>query len=175
MNRNPEWRNKSDSENETRILFLGFKITKSFSSLSLSLLLLSSLSLLPFDFSLTLQEGLTALHLAVQSGKPEVVEVLLGHGASVHLKSGKTGETPLHACARAKNGHECADLLIKSGAPINETNEVSLHFLSFSCWNFQIQTLDLELITKKFEREVRLKRVGEEDGDCLREGGIQTV
>ena len=91
---------------------------------------------------------MTALHLAVQSGKPEVVEVLLGHGASIHLKSGKTGETPLHACARAKNGHECADLLIKSGAPINETNEVSLQFFShfflleLSASNPQLETDD---------------------------------
>lgn len=71
------------------------------------------------------QEGFTALHLAVQSGKPEVVEVLLGAGAEVSLKAGKLKETPLHFCGKIPNGHISADLLIKSGAPINECNEVS--------------------------------------------------
>lgn len=68
-------------------------------------------------------EGFTALHLAVQSNKPDIVETLLGHGADVALKAGKMKETPLHVCAKVLDGHVCADLLIKSGAPINEANE----------------------------------------------------
>lgn len=72
--------------------------------------------------------------MAVQAEKPEVVEVLLGHGASVHLKAGKSGETALHTCSRTKNGHECADLLIKSGAPINEVNEVGELFVFENCF-----------------------------------------
>lgn len=70
-------------------------------------------------------EGFTALHLAVQACKPDVVEILLGHGADVHLKETKLGETALHLSARVRNGLYCADQLIKSGAPINEANDVS--------------------------------------------------
>ena len=69
------------------------------------------------------KEGFTALHLAVQNNKPNIVEVLLGHGADVALKAGKLKETPLHLCSKVVNGHVSADLLIKSGAPINEANE----------------------------------------------------
>lgn len=68
-------------------------------------------------------EGFTALHLAVQAGQPDVVEVLLGHGASVYTKAGKTKETPLHLCARTKGGHWCAELLVKSGCPVNDVDE----------------------------------------------------
>ena len=35
---------------------------------------------------LSLQDNYTALHLAVEAGKPAVVETLLGHGATVHIK-----------------------------------------------------------------------------------------
>lgn len=31
-------------------------------------------------------ENYTALHIAVESGRPNVVETLLGHGAQVHIK-----------------------------------------------------------------------------------------
>lgn len=68
-------------------------------------------------------DGFTALHLAVQSNKSDIVEILLGYGAEVAHKAGKLKETPLHACARVRNGEYCADQLIKSGAPINEANE----------------------------------------------------
>lgn len=68
---------------------------------------------------------MTALHLAVQAGKPEVVEILLGHGSDVHLKETRSGDTALHLSARVRDGHHCADQLIKSGAPINDANEAS--------------------------------------------------
>ena len=64
------------------------------------------------------------MHLAVQSGQHEVVEILLGHGASVYCKAGKTKESPLHICSRTENGHLSAEVLIKSGAPINDVDEV---------------------------------------------------
>jgi ankyrin repeat protein len=35
-----------------------------------------------------LQDGYTALHVAVQSGKPKVIEALLGQGANVHVLGG---------------------------------------------------------------------------------------
>lgn len=43
----------------------------------------------PFFF----QDNFTALHLAVQANQPEVVEILLGHGANVQLKAGKVRYT----------------------------------------------------------------------------------
>lgn len=35
------------------------------------------------------QDGYTALHLAVECGKPQVVQMLLGYGAQVEFKGGK--------------------------------------------------------------------------------------
>ncbi|KAI1299277.1 Ankyrin-3 [Halotydeus destructor] len=75
-------------------------------------------------------EGFTALHLAVQAGQPEVVETLLGHGASVYLQAGRSKESPLHVCSRTQNGHHCAELLIKSGSPINDVDETLLQHVN---------------------------------------------
>ena len=59
--------------------------------------------------------------MAVESGKPQVVEALLGHGAQVHIKGGKVGETPLHIAARIEEapGEKCTKMLLKSGADTN--------------------------------------------------------
>ena len=73
---------------------------------------------------LFLQEGYTALHIAVQAGYEKVVEALLGMGAAVQLTAGKTGETPLHTAARNENGFKCVEMLIKSGAQINALEDV---------------------------------------------------
>ena len=61
------------------------------------------------------QDNYTALHLAVESGKPSVVESLLGHGAQVHIRGGKIGETPLHIAARIEEGpgEKCTKMLLK--------------------------------------------------------------
>jgi len=67
---------------------------------------------------------MTPLHIAIGSGQCEVVETLLGYGASVHLKTGKSEETPLHIASRVKEGRLCARLLIKSGADVNALNKV---------------------------------------------------
>ena len=65
-----------------------------------------------------MQDNYTALHLAVEAGKSGVVEALLGHGAQVHTRGGKIGETPLHIAARIdeKRGEMCSKvrgLLVK--------------------------------------------------------------
>ncbi|RWS27838.1 ion channel nompc-like protein [Leptotrombidium deliense] len=76
-------------------------------------------------------EGLTALHLAVQASEEEVVETLLGYGANVSLKAGRSGETPLHIAAKIPDGKDCTELLIKSGADIDatqENGETALHY-----------------------------------------------
>ncbi|CAN7936922.1 unnamed protein product, partial [Ixodes hexagonus] len=76
-------------------------------------------------------DGHTALHVAVSAGQALVVETLLGHGAQVQFKAGPNNETPLHIAARVKNADDCAELLIKSGADVNEkeaNGEIPLHF-----------------------------------------------
>ncbi|XP_064482060.1 uncharacterized protein LOC135394918 [Ornithodoros turicata] len=76
-------------------------------------------------------DGHTALHVAVSAGQALVVETLLGYGAQVQFKAGPNNETPLHIAARTKGADECAELLIKSGANVNEkeaNGEIPLHF-----------------------------------------------
>ena len=59
----------------------------------------------------------------MEYGKFQVTEALLGYGASVDVKGGAAGETPLHIAARVPNGELCAEMLIKSGADVNNTME----------------------------------------------------
>ena len=42
-----------------------------------------------FQIGDSLKDGYTALHLAVEYGKPQVVQMLLGYGAQVEFKGGK--------------------------------------------------------------------------------------
>ncbi|WAR23175.1 ANK3-like protein [Mya arenaria] len=65
----------------------------------------------------------TALHLAVEFCKPQCVQLLLGYGAQVEAKGGKSQETCLHIAARTKEGEKCAEMLLKSGADVNATQE----------------------------------------------------
>ncbi|XP_071656628.1 B-cell lymphoma 3 protein-like [Patagioenas fasciata] len=63
-------------------------------------------------------EGLTPLHVAVGSGAPESVRLLLDHGADVDAVDIKSGRSPLlHAVER--NSLEMAELLIQRGARVN--------------------------------------------------------
>lgn len=73
----------------------------------------------PFNF----QDNHTALHIAVESAKPAVVETLLGFGAEVHVRGGRLRETPLHIASRVKDGDRCALMLLKSGAGPNLTTD----------------------------------------------------
>lgn len=68
-------------------------------------------------------DNYTALHIAVESAKPAVVETLLGYGAEVHVRGGKLRETPLHIAARVPDGDRCALMLLKSGAGPNLTTD----------------------------------------------------
>jgi ankyrin repeat protein len=72
---------------------------------------------------LLIKDNYTALHIAVESAKPAVVETLLGFGAEVHVTGGKLRETPLHIAARVKDGDRCALMLLKSGAGPNRTTD----------------------------------------------------
>ncbi|WAR57340.1 hypothetical protein PtB15_8B387 [Puccinia triticina] len=62
--------------------------------------------------------GQTALHLAAFYGRFKNIELLLDHGASVHLRD-DTGHTPLFY---AINNHHktCVDLLVKAGAHLTD-------------------------------------------------------
>ncbi|KAI6212729.1 Ion-trans domain-containing protein [Aphelenchoides besseyi] len=68
------------------------------------------------------KENYTALHTAVQSRQPSVVETLLGYGADVHVHGGQIGETALHVAAAIPGREiECGQMLLKSGANPNVT------------------------------------------------------
>ena len=98
-------------------------------------------SIIAPSFSLTLhishyQDNYTALHVAVEYCKPQAIQTLLGNGAQVEIKGGPNRETPLHIAARIKDGDRCAEMLMKSGANVNSTQEVVCDVLvtySLSC------------------------------------------
>ena len=52
---------------------------------------------------------MSSLQIAVENGKATVAELLLGHGANVHLKGGAHAETPLHIAGRIDeaNAQKC--------------------------------------------------------------------
>ena len=65
----------------------------------------------------------TVLMAAANQGTPEMLKILLEHGADPNLPSPKTGETPLHAAAAKNAGQsstlECVRLLLEAGANPN--------------------------------------------------------
>ena len=69
------------------------------------------------------KDGYTALHLSVLQNRPDIIQTLLGYGAEVDLKGGASMETPLHIAARLPDGLRSAEMLLKSGASVNETTE----------------------------------------------------
>lgn len=85
------------------------------------------------------------MHIAVESGKPAVVETLLGYGADVHVRGGKLRETPLHIAARVKDGDRCALMLLKSGAGANLTTDDGQTPVHVAAKNGNLSTLMLLL------------------------------
>ena len=73
------------------------------------------------DVNVLTNHNYSALHLAIEAGRPEVVEGLLGHGANVRIKGGPENETPLHMACRLgeTRGEKCVRMLLKSGANPN--------------------------------------------------------
>lgn len=64
----------------------------------------------------------TILMSAANQGDPEIVKILLDHGADPDLASPVTAETPLHAAAAKgfiKGALECMELILKAGANPN--------------------------------------------------------
>lgn len=92
-----------------------------------------------------LKDNYTALHIAVESGKPAVVETLLGYGADLHVRGGKLRETPLHIASRVKDGDRCALMLLKSGAGPNLATDDGQTPVHVASRNGNVQTLILLL------------------------------
>ncbi len=95
-----------------------------------------------------MQDNFTALHIAVESCKPAVVETLLGYGADLHIQGGKLKETPLHLGARVPDGDRCVLMLLKSGANPNITTEDGRTPVHVAARYGNLTTLDLLLQDK---------------------------
>jgi lysophospholipase len=78
--------------------------------------------------------GQTALHLAAFYGRLKNIELLLDHGASVHLRD-DTGHTALFY---AINNHHksCVDLLVKAGAHLTDFEQAEDISTSFLCKSY---------------------------------------
>ncbi|XP_041962063.1 B-cell lymphoma 3 protein homolog [Alosa sapidissima] len=63
-------------------------------------------------------EGLSPLHLAVQSGNQEPVKLLLKNGADINAVDNKSGRSPLMHAVEA-NSMEMVNLLIECGCDVN--------------------------------------------------------
>ncbi len=70
--------------------------------------------------------GNTALHIASQYARTDLVKLLLDQGLNVNQKN-KSGETPLHmvvaACHFSTSSGECIDILLEHGAELHITND----------------------------------------------------
>jgi tyrosine-protein kinase len=80
------------------------------------------------------EDGSTPLHLAAEKGDPELVEVLLKHGADTSIRD-STGTTALHVAVRSDFAH-IVRLLVEVGrADVQERNSstgwVALHEAAF--------------------------------------------
>lgn len=77
----------------------------------------------------TFQDNRSLLHVAAESNHPQLIKVLLDHGADINAKTSK-GETALHLAAAAGNV-EVAKKLIYSGLPIDSIDDngsIPLHY-----------------------------------------------
>lgn len=81
----------------------------------------------------------------MESGKPAVVETLLGYGADVHVRGGRLRETPLHIAARVEDGDRCAVMLLKSGTGANLTTDDGQTPVHVAAKNGNLATLILLL------------------------------
>ena len=66
-------------------------------------------------------EGYSALHYAAWDGKADIVKYLIDKGADVNLK-GKDGHSPILLAGLTPNQTDCAKLLVKNGAFLENRN-----------------------------------------------------
>ncbi len=97
----------------------------------------------------------TALHLAAERGRADVVRLLCDHGADIDGK-GKYGHTALSlACL---NDHlSTAECLIARGASLNEQADLGSTPLHLSSWNGRLQMVQL-LLEKGADASIKNKR-----------------
>ena len=69
--------------------------------------------------------GLSMLHIAITSGNPFAVELLIKKGAKVNFQASRLKMTPIH-CAAYLNHQQIVDILLKHGADINIKNSNGL-------------------------------------------------
>jgi ankyrin repeat protein len=108
----------------------------------------------------------TPLHLASHWGKPEVVQVLLDHGANPNVEDNLLG-TPLHHVAAGRyesqeDGIRVAQLLLECGVDVNaqDTNcETPLHLAS-AFGRLEIVRVLLEHATVKNDRDQNAAHLG---------------
>ena len=90
-------------------------------------------------------DGWTPLHLACFFGHLETVEMLLGIGADVKVRSANAmNNTPLHAAAASRNQDVCAALLSR-GAEVNATQHAGYTALHSAAANGDIEIVRLLL------------------------------
>jgi uncharacterized protein len=90
-------------------------------------------------------DGWTPLHLACFFGQLETVEMLLGIGANVKVRSANAmHNTPLHAAAASRNQDICA-LLLSHGAEVNATQQAQYTALHSAAANGDLEIVRLLL------------------------------
>lgn len=90
-------------------------------------------------------DGWTPLHLACFFGHLQTVEMLLGLGADVKVRSANAmHNTPLHAAAASRNQDICA-LLLSHGADVNATQQAHYTALHSAAANGDLEIVRLLL------------------------------
>ncbi|CAJ0760916.1 11673_t:CDS:2, partial [Entrophospora sp. SA101] len=118
-------------------------------------------------------DGRTPLHIACSCGHQRIVDFLLHHGASVHMRD-RFGHTPLFEAARNKNKH-IIKLLREAGAHFNdaEIDDVMFQALSAASKN------DVELLRHFVDSGMEINRTGFDRRTALHhavaEGSLDTV
>lgn len=120
------------------------------------------------------KDGFTPLHLAVKFGKHDLVESLLGLGANLQLKAQRGGETALHLATLVRDGQDCVDLLIRSGADVDAIDSRSETPLHFAARANNIKAVEL-LLNDRAKIELQ-----NEEGEnilhvCVRESNLELI
>jgi ankyrin repeat protein len=77
-------------------------------------------------------EGYSGLIYSCKMGNIEVVDVLLSHGANVHLKNRYSYDALMYAC-ELENNERIVELLLSAGANVNVFNSCKMTPLCIAC------------------------------------------
>lgn len=86
----------------------------------------------------------TPLHAAASLGSPEIIRLLLKHGAAVNVQAGPDRYTPLHLAVE-DGGADSALLLIEAGADLASVNRKLQTPLHLAALSQSIETVELLL------------------------------